>query len=168
MLATMTMPGTFWFYSAVALLGAVILYFVLPETEGQTLLDIERHFVDGAPLSPVTSMAPIVHVAAQTALGCTVASFQDHIVSNSPASGGGGIDMKKVEGRRLFQKHLDEHRIRLDGHRHNHVKGGNGVRSANNTPVTEINFTPPQWRQEEARPQRDLPQLANGSEMTHL
>lgn len=44
MLNTMTMPGTFWFYSAVALIGSVVLYFVLPETEGRTLMEIEQHF----------------------------------------------------------------------------------------------------------------------------
>lgn len=44
MVATMTLPGTFWFYSGVALLGAVILYFTLPETEGRTLPEIEAHF----------------------------------------------------------------------------------------------------------------------------
>lgn len=44
MLNTLTMPGTFWFYSVVALVGALVLYFVLPETEGRTLMEIERHF----------------------------------------------------------------------------------------------------------------------------
>lgn len=37
MLSTLTLPGTFWFYSTVALTGAIILYFTLPETEGRTL-----------------------------------------------------------------------------------------------------------------------------------
>lgn len=37
MLATFTMPGTFWIYSAVALGGAIVLYFKLPETEGKSL-----------------------------------------------------------------------------------------------------------------------------------
>lgn len=40
----MTMPGTFWFYSAVSFGGCVALYFVMPETEGRTLLEIEDHF----------------------------------------------------------------------------------------------------------------------------
>ncbi|XP_037947939.1 facilitated trehalose transporter Tret1 isoform X2 [Teleopsis dalmanni] len=44
MLTTLTMPGTFWFYSGVAFLGAVVLYFILPETEGRTLGEIEAHF----------------------------------------------------------------------------------------------------------------------------
>lgn len=51
MLNTMTLPGTFWFYSAVAITGSIILYFVLPETEGRTLMDIERHFSGEMPLS---------------------------------------------------------------------------------------------------------------------
>lgn len=37
MLTVLTMPGTFWLYSAVSLIGAVLLYFYLPETEGKTL-----------------------------------------------------------------------------------------------------------------------------------
>lgn len=41
---TLTLPGTFWLYGAVSLIGTVILYFTLPETEGRTLLEIEHHF----------------------------------------------------------------------------------------------------------------------------
>lgn len=50
MLATMTLPGTFWFYSSISLLGCLILYFVLPETEGRTLIEIEEHFSGGPSL----------------------------------------------------------------------------------------------------------------------
>lgn len=46
----MTLPGTFWFYSSVSLLGCLILYFVLPETEGRTLIEIEEHFSGGRSL----------------------------------------------------------------------------------------------------------------------
>lgn len=38
------LPGAPWFYASFAIVGAVILYFILPETEGRTLEDIERHF----------------------------------------------------------------------------------------------------------------------------
>lgn len=51
MVATMTLPGTFWFYSGVALLGAVVLYFILPETEGRSLPEIEAHFAGNRSLS---------------------------------------------------------------------------------------------------------------------
>lgn len=44
MINTFTLPGTFWFYGIMSLLGTVILYFTLPETEGRTLIDIENHF----------------------------------------------------------------------------------------------------------------------------
>uniref|UniRef100_A0A1I8P3K2 Major facilitator superfamily (MFS) profile domain-containing protein n=1 Tax=Stomoxys calcitrans TaxID=35570 RepID=A0A1I8P3K2_STOCA len=44
MLSALTMPGTFWFYSAVAFTGCITLYFTLPETEGRTLGEIEAHF----------------------------------------------------------------------------------------------------------------------------
>lgn len=44
MVSTMTLPGTFWFNSAVSLTGCVILYFIMPETEGKTLFEIEPYF----------------------------------------------------------------------------------------------------------------------------
>lgn len=40
-----TLPGTFWFNSCVSFLGAILLYFLLPETEGKTLYDITEHFL---------------------------------------------------------------------------------------------------------------------------
>ncbi|XP_011292199.1 facilitated trehalose transporter Tret1 isoform X2 [Musca domestica] len=49
MLSLLTMPGTFWFYSAVAFVGCVTLYFTLPETEGRTLGEIEAHFSKKSP-----------------------------------------------------------------------------------------------------------------------
>lgn len=45
MIATLTLPGTFWFYSAVAVIGCLIFYFVLPETENRKLIDIEAYFL---------------------------------------------------------------------------------------------------------------------------
>jgi SP family facilitated glucose transporter-like MFS transporter 8 len=44
MLNSMTLPGTFWFYGAISLVGSVFFYFLLPETEGRTLLEIQEHF----------------------------------------------------------------------------------------------------------------------------
>lgn len=38
MLSTFKLTGTFWIYSVVAIVGTVILYKILPETEGRTLL----------------------------------------------------------------------------------------------------------------------------------
>ncbi|XP_014205686.1 facilitated trehalose transporter Tret1-like [Copidosoma floridanum] len=40
----MTLPGTFLFYALVNFAGVVGLYFMLPETEGRTLKEIEEHF----------------------------------------------------------------------------------------------------------------------------
>lgn len=51
MVATLTLSGTFWFYSAVAFVGCIIFYFTLPETEGRTLLEIEEHFLGKRSLS---------------------------------------------------------------------------------------------------------------------
>ncbi|XP_058825729.1 uncharacterized protein LOC131685795 isoform X2 [Topomyia yanbarensis] len=45
MLAALTLPGTFWMYSAITLIGAIVLYRILPETEGKTLVEIEGYFV---------------------------------------------------------------------------------------------------------------------------
>uniref|UniRef100_A0A182VW61 Major facilitator superfamily (MFS) profile domain-containing protein n=1 Tax=Anopheles minimus TaxID=112268 RepID=A0A182VW61_9DIPT len=45
MLAVFTLPGTFWIYSLVTILGAMILYKVLPETEGKSLQEIETYFL---------------------------------------------------------------------------------------------------------------------------
>lgn len=54
MLEWLTLSGTFWLYSAVAIVGCVILYFCLPETEGRTLIDIEEHFIGRKLLSDKT------------------------------------------------------------------------------------------------------------------
>lgn len=41
----LTLPGSFFVYGAISLLGFVFIYFFLPETEGKTLQDIEtNHF----------------------------------------------------------------------------------------------------------------------------
>ncbi|KAH1024659.1 hypothetical protein HUJ05_004113 [Dendroctonus ponderosae] len=50
MISFLTLPGTFWFYTAVALLGVISLYYWLPETEGKTLFQITEHFSGGEQL----------------------------------------------------------------------------------------------------------------------
>lgn len=44
MLAALTLPGLFWFNAGVSAAGCVLIYFILPETEGRTLLEIENFF----------------------------------------------------------------------------------------------------------------------------
>ncbi|KAF2902142.1 hypothetical protein ILUMI_04050 [Ignelater luminosus] len=44
MVAFLTLPGVYWFYGSLSLLGIIILYFELPETEGKTLQEIQDHF----------------------------------------------------------------------------------------------------------------------------
>lgn len=39
-----SLPGTFLFYSVINFIGLIGLYFILPETEGRTLQEIESHF----------------------------------------------------------------------------------------------------------------------------
>ncbi|KAL1491254.1 hypothetical protein ABEB36_011875 [Hypothenemus hampei] len=51
MVITMTLSGTFWFYSGVSLIGLVTLYFWLPETEGKSLFEITEHFRGGTKLN---------------------------------------------------------------------------------------------------------------------
>ncbi|KAM8701703.1 hypothetical protein ACLKA7_011558 [Drosophila subpalustris] len=44
MISVLTLPGTFAFYACVSFIGIIILYFIMPETEGCTLGEIEAHF----------------------------------------------------------------------------------------------------------------------------
>ena len=36
--------GVFWIYAGNCLVGSAFVYFVLPETKGKTLAEIEKHF----------------------------------------------------------------------------------------------------------------------------
>ncbi|XP_052866654.1 proton myo-inositol cotransporter-like [Anopheles cruzii] len=71
MLATFTLPGTFWIYSLVTLVGAAILYKVLPETEGKSLQEIETYFI-----SPTQHGAANTSVAPQPGPKLSDASIQ--------------------------------------------------------------------------------------------
>lgn len=44
MLIWFTLPGTFVFNACVNFFGVIILYFIMPETEGRTLKEIEEHY----------------------------------------------------------------------------------------------------------------------------
>ncbi|CAG9859235.1 unnamed protein product [Phyllotreta striolata] len=44
MVSSFTLPVVFWVYGAVGVIGTVVLYFVLPETEGKSLYEISEHF----------------------------------------------------------------------------------------------------------------------------
>ncbi|KAL0852084.1 hypothetical protein ABMA28_000328 [Loxostege sticticalis] len=44
MVDTLSIWGTYGFYSIVCFTGCIVFYFVLPETEGKKLIDIENHF----------------------------------------------------------------------------------------------------------------------------
>lgn len=140
MLATMTLPGTFWFYSSISLIGAIILYFILPETEGRTLMEIEQHFSGGKLLNERNN---IINNSQQEGTTRTTAACVDHVqfptICTAPASNEPvqtielqhgntqpfithqtNFDLNSWESNRIFQKHLDEHRTRLDGHKHDH------------------------------------------------
>lgn len=45
MVAAFTLNGTFWFYSAVAGVGVIVMWFTLPETENKTL-EVESFFTN--------------------------------------------------------------------------------------------------------------------------
>lgn len=51
MVSAFALSGTFWLYSVVAIVSCILFYFVLPETEGRTLIDIEEHFLGKKSLS---------------------------------------------------------------------------------------------------------------------
>lgn len=44
MVALFTLNGTLWFYSAVGFVAVFVLYFILPETEGQTIEEVQSLF----------------------------------------------------------------------------------------------------------------------------
>lgn len=43
---SLSLPGVTLFNCVVAILGWILMYFILPDTEGRTLEDIEMHFSD--------------------------------------------------------------------------------------------------------------------------
>lgn len=44
MVAAFSLNGTFWFFSVVSFIAVAVLYFILPETEGKTLEEIQAFF----------------------------------------------------------------------------------------------------------------------------
>lgn len=52
MVAAFTLNGTFWFYSAVAALGCIVLFFTLPETENKTIEEIQMFYVKNKDIQP--------------------------------------------------------------------------------------------------------------------
>jgi len=54
-----TLPGVFWFYSCVAVLGVVLMHFLLPETEGKTLFEITEHYAGNGKLTNKVSKVGI-------------------------------------------------------------------------------------------------------------
>lgn len=50
MASTLTVPGLFWFCAGISLTGNIVLYCILPETEGRSLEEITDHFAGIRPL----------------------------------------------------------------------------------------------------------------------
>ncbi|KAJ8984079.1 hypothetical protein NQ317_006577 [Molorchus minor] len=50
LVSCLSLPGVFWFYGSVGLVGTIVLYFLLPETEGKTLFEITEHFAGNSKL----------------------------------------------------------------------------------------------------------------------
>lgn len=44
MLENLTLAGTFLFFALINFLGLIVLYYVMPETEGKSLTEIEEYF----------------------------------------------------------------------------------------------------------------------------
>ena len=92
MIETMTLPGTFWFYSSVSIVGCLILYLILPETEGRTLIEIEDHF-NGTKKLPKS-----MPTKEQRATPAIVNAIKD-------------FDVTKWESNEKFEKHLQQRKI---------------------------------------------------------
>ncbi|KAG4080309.1 hypothetical protein HA402_010801 [Bradysia odoriphaga] len=132
MLATLTLPGTFFFYAGVAFIGTIILYFVLPETEGRSLTEIEEHFSGGLRLnrkrskstdeekhgSASTVVAPI-RPKADIVLG--VAAVEKNAAGQEKKRNQTAhIDLKNWNSDKVFQRHLGEKNENLQNHSHQH------------------------------------------------
>ena len=79
MLNSMTLPGTFWFYGVVSLLGCVVLYFFLPETEGRTLYEIQEHFEGSRNLLKEGKMSPVKRENLAIANHALVPDMETHL-----------------------------------------------------------------------------------------
>lgn len=44
MVSIFTLNGTLWFYSAIGFIAVLVLYFILPETEGRTIEEVQSLF----------------------------------------------------------------------------------------------------------------------------
>lgn len=117
MLATLTLPGTFFFYSGVAFVGTFVLYYVLPETEGRSLTEIEEHFSGGRKLnskqnqrdeeknSNASTVVASSRPKADIVLG--IGSKGASKIGNSRYQKA-HVDLKNWEGNEIFQRHLNE------------------------------------------------------------
>lgn len=90
MISAMTLPGTFWFYSGISLLGALILFWILPETEGRTLLEIEDHFRGKQSLDTKNA-----NITPKKLSSNSSRTFQ--------------LDVKQWDANREFEKNLQQH-----------------------------------------------------------
>jgi len=79
MLNSMTLPGTFWFYGVVSLLGCAVLYFFLPETEGRTLHEIQEHFEGSRNLLKEGKMSPVKRETLAVANPALVPDTETHL-----------------------------------------------------------------------------------------
>lgn len=131
MLATLTLPGTFYFYSSVAFVGAIILYFVLPETEGRSLTEIEEHFSGGLPLNQkrgqlndeekrfdaTAVVAPTNRPKTDIVLGIPMLE-KDPSGTAKDKNQKVHVDLKNWEGDRVFKRHLGDKHEHLHNHHH--------------------------------------------------
>lgn len=128
MLATLSLPGTFFFYAGVALIGTIILYFVLPETEGRSLTEIEEHFSGGVPLNAKPNHSDeekngnaSTTVAAVARPKADVLGMGDKTSIKTEPNKHQKIDLTKWNSDHAFQKHFGEKHEGIHGHpHHNH------------------------------------------------
>lgn len=124
MLATLTLPGTFFFYSAVSLVGSIVLYFILPETEGRSLIEIEKHFSGGPNLKEKSRQTDdeekrrdATVVTAQTrpkadfVLGIPITEKIQSTTKDRNQKV--CVDLKNWDSDRIFQQHLGDKKEKL-------------------------------------------------------
>lgn len=115
MIGTLTLPGTFWFYSSVSLLGALILYFILPETEGRTLMDIEKNFKKKRPKTVEDAIIGVggVDIPLENRRNSKLSNLPpalkdiSKIVTKAPPKPQKKFSVHDWESNKIFKRHLE-------------------------------------------------------------
>lgn len=128
MLSNLTLPGTYWLYSGISLLGALILYFVLPETEGRTLAEIQEHFSGGKKLGDKNKIEMVNLPVNHDRILTTTPKNNSHPVKNND------IRSRKVSSKPHFNVDNWDSNLRFQ----NYMEQHNNVIKNKMTPIMEV------------------------------